>query len=56
MSYREVLTKAMFTESLTTSPELENSQDANGHGIQRWAYPAAAPMGGAAADEVRLGM
>ena len=56
MSYRELLTKAMFTESLTPSPEFENSQDANGHGIQRVAYPAAAPRGGAAADEVRLGM
>jgi hypothetical protein len=56
MSYREVLTKVLFTESLTTSPGLENSQDANGHGIQRGAYPAATPMGGASPDEVLLGM
>jgi hypothetical protein len=27
-----------------------------GHGIQRGVYPAAAPMSGAAADEVRLGI
>jgi hypothetical protein len=35
---------------------VEKASTRSGHGIQRGGYPAVAPMGGAAADEVRLGM